>query len=177
MIDFETASTYWSSKEANSKRMPTKDLCKEVRAFADAHKVGCLATSLPDGFVRNTPIEYLCAEGAFWMFSEGGMKFRGLAQNPNVCFAVYDQDPSFKALGGMQVMGLACVVEPFNETYERIAKRRGLDVEKLRNMPTTLNLICVRPVRVDFLKSSLADQGYDARQWLAGDELAPFGLL
>lgn len=177
MIDFEKAASYWSDKESEAKRMPAKDLCVEIKKFVDRHKVGCLATSLPDGFVRNTPIEYQCFQGAFWMFSEGGLKFKALEHNLNVAFSIFDQDPSFGSLAGLQVMGLASVVAPWSETYVRAVEHKGIEVEKLKKTPVTLNLICVRPVRMDYLCSDLKKQGYDSRQWLQGDELAPFGLL
>ncbi|MDO5334742.1 MAG: pyridoxamine 5'-phosphate oxidase family protein [Coriobacteriia bacterium] len=177
MVDYEKAATYWTDQECTTNRMPAQELCVEIRRFVDAHQVGCLATSLPDGFVRNTPIQYECFQGAFWMFSEGGLKFRGLAENLNVGFAVFDQDPSFDALAGLQVMGLASVVEPWSMTYMRALKHRGLDPEEVKALPITLNLICVRPVRMDYLCSDLKKQGYSVRQWLEGDDLAPFGLL
>ena len=52
--------------------------------FIQEHKVCALATGSGE-YVRCTPIEYNFVDGAFYLFSEGGMKFKGLKDNKNVC--------------------------------------------------------------------------------------------
>ena len=67
------------------------------------------------------------------MFSEGGKKFIGLEKNPHVCLAIYDRYEGFGALHGMQVMGLAELVEPFSEAYNDHAARKKISLEFLRH--------------------------------------------
>ena len=45
--------------------------------FIQEHKVCALATGSGE-YVRCTPIEYNFVDGAFYLFSEGGMKFMDL---------------------------------------------------------------------------------------------------
>lgn len=165
--DFARAQAYWTERDArpDAKRMPPGELRGAVEAFARSHRVGALATGAGD-FVRCTPLEYDFAQGAFWIFTEGGLKFRGLEANPNVCLAVFDTDLATGSLAGMQVSGVARVVDPDDAAFAAAARRKGLDPEALRGLPMRLHLLRVEPRSVDLLDASLRAQGYDARQHL-----------
>ena len=76
-IDWEAAANHWIAQESAETRMPAADLVTEIEAFLARHKICTLATA-GNGIVRNTTVEYLYAEGAFWIISEGGQKFRTL---------------------------------------------------------------------------------------------------
>ena len=112
------------------------------------------------------PIEYEWFDGAFWMFSEGGLKFRALATNKRVCLAIFDPDPTFGHLAGMQVTGTAEVLEPFGPDYLAACEHKGIPTDRLRALPFTMMVIRVQPTRVDMLCSAFKDGGYDVRQWL-----------
>ena len=130
-IDWEAAANHWIAQESAETRMPAADLVTEIEAFLARHKICTLATA-GNGIVRNTTVEYLYAEGAFWIISEGGQKFRTLQANRNVCLAIHDDDISFATLAGLQVTGTAEVVEPFGEDYAHACELRGLPMERLR---------------------------------------------
>lgn len=167
MIDYEAAARHWTDREKDAKRMPADQLRRHIDEFVESHRVGALATATSDGsLVRNTPIEYDWFDGAFWMFSEGGLKFRTLQQNSNVCLAVFDPDPSFGSLAGLQVTGVANVVEPFSPAYEKACGHRGIDPQRLHALPFTMMLVHVVPTRFDMLCSQFKQEGYDVRQWL-----------
>ena len=120
--------------------------------------------------MRCTPIEYSWHDGCFWMFSEGGKKFVGLEKNPHVCLAIYDRYEGFGTLHGMQVMGLAELVEPFSEAYNDHAARKKISLEFLRKLPSPMHLICVRPTRIDCLFSDFKKLGCAPRQTLLLEE-------
>lgn len=162
-IDWEAAANHWANQEANENRMPESELVARIDDFLARHKVCALACA-GAGIVRNTPVEYLYAEGAFWVFSEGGLKFKALQANSNVCLAIYDDDPSFGSLAGLQVSGVAEVLEPFGANYEHACELRGLPMERLRALPFAMNVIKVAPKRYDYLDSGLKEQGYSSRQ-------------
>lgn len=164
-IDYEKAASHWTDQEPESVRMPEDELRAEISAFLDARKVGALATA-GSSIVRCTPIEYFIMGDNIYMFSEGGLKFRALSACENACLAVYDPDPSFSGLNGLQVTGTAAVVEPFCQEYLDACAARELDPERLRGLPFTMHLIRLRPSRYDLLESSLKAQGYSVRQWL-----------
>lgn len=165
-MDYAKAARYWTDREADSKRMGREELLAEAEAFIAARKTCALATADLEGNVRCTPIEYSYLDGAFWMFSEGGLKFRGLAENKQVCLAIYDPYEGFGALCGMQVTGTAEVVEPWSEDYLKLLSHKGIPEEALRKMPTEMHLIKVRPTEIDLLCSALKERGYDSRQHL-----------
>lgn len=167
-IDWEAAANHWTAKEAYEARMPEGELLDKINGFLAGHKVCALACA-GAGIVRNTPVEYLYAEGAFWIFSEGGLKFKALHANRDVCLAVFDDNPSFGSLAGLQVTGRADVLEPFSVKYVHACELRGIPAERLEKLPFTMNIIKVVPVRYDYLDSSLKDCGYPSRQHIDFD--------
>ena len=130
-----------------------------------AHNTCALATGCGD-FVRCTPIEYNYKEGKFWLFSEGGLKFRGLEGNKNVCLAIYDSYTGFGKVKGMQVTGTAELVEPWTNEYIDLLAFKKIKAEKLKQLQVTMYLIKVTPTCIDFLSSELANMGFDSRQHL-----------
>lgn len=166
---FEDAAAYWDRKDAGrdaSKVMPEGELREVVDEFLAGHDTCALATATLDGRVRNTPLEYAWADGAVWIFSEGGRKFAGLAENPNVCVAVFEPYAGFGKLAGAQVTGVAEVVDPGSPEFLAAAVRKGIPEARVGKLAQMLHLIKVVPTRIDVLLSELKDQGYDSRQVL-----------
>lgn len=164
-MDYRKAQNYWKEKEAASVKMDADVLRKKITAYINANNTCALATGA-DGFIRNTPIEYSYHDGCFWMFSEGGEKFIGLEKNPNVCIAIFDKYAGFGTLKGLQVMGIAQVVEPFSDEYNAHAAVKKIPLSALQKLNPPMNLIKVRPVRADFLNSDFKQDGFDSRQHL-----------
>ena len=162
-IDWEAAARRWIDQEAGEARMPEGELIAEIEAFLGRHKICALATA-GNGIVRNTTVEYVHAEGAFWIVSEGGLKFRALQANSNVCLAIHDNDVSFGSGKFVEVTGTAEVVEPFGADYAHACKLRGLPMERLRAMPFVMNIIKVTPTRYDYVSGRLKERGFSARQ-------------
>ena len=91
-MDYDMAASFWERKTSEFP-MEESELRGAVDAFIGRHKICALATGYGD-FVRNTPIEYNYTGGKFWFFSEGGLKFKALKDNKNVCLAIYEADLS-----------------------------------------------------------------------------------
>jgi nitroimidazol reductase NimA-like FMN-containing flavoprotein (pyridoxamine 5'-phosphate oxidase superfamily) len=167
--EFDEAARYWIEKEATSARMPREELQQAIDAFLGTRGVCALATASSD-LVRCTPLEYAYRDGRFLIFSEGGLKFHALKESRNVCLAVFNPSYEFGKLESVQVTGIAEIVDPTSEEYERAAKARGFSGAVLERMRTRLHLIEVAPTRIDYLCSALKKRGFDARQWV---ELRP----
>ena len=163
--EYQVAARYWEEKDADSVKLEPGKLRAMVEEYVEANNTCALATGTGD-YVRCTPIEYSWHDGCFWMFSEGGKKFIGLATNPHVCLAIYDRYEGFGKLHGMQVMGRAEVVEPFSEAYNDHAAWKKISMEFLRKLPTPMHLIRVRPSRIDCLFSDFKELGCAPRQTL-----------
>ncbi|RRF89236.1 MAG: pyridoxamine 5'-phosphate oxidase family protein [Coriobacteriaceae bacterium] len=163
--EFDEAESYWTSREAESKRMPEGELRAAIEAFLASHNTCALACGAGD-FVRCTPLEYAYRDGAFWIFSEGGLKFRALRRNANVSLAVFEPYSGFGKLESAQVTGTAAIVDPDDPAFARAAAEKGIPVDMLARMRSRLHLIKVAPSRIDYLCSALKAQGYDPRQWL-----------
>lgn len=170
-IDWNAAANHWIDQEPSETRMPLPELKAHIEEFIGARKICALACA-GNGIVRNTPVEYVFARGAFWIFSEGGLKYRALEACPDVCLAIFDENPTFGQLKSLQVTGTAEVVEPFGEEYAHACELRGLPIERLKKFPFVMNVIKVVPTRYDLLESSLKAEGFSSRQHLTAEELA-----
>jgi len=163
--EYQRAAQHWQARDAAEARMDRARLSGAIEAYIRANNTCALATGA-GSFVRCTPIEYAWHDGCFWMFSEGGEKFIGLEQNPNVCLAIYDRYDGFGNLKGMQVMGTAELIEPFSERYLAHAAFKQIPEAALRKLAEPMNLIRVQPSRIDFLNSDFRKEGFGSRQEL-----------
>lgn len=163
--EFEEAAEYWQKKDATGKRLNREALLAAMEEYIQANNTCALATGAGT-FVRCTPIEYSYHDGAFWMFSEGGFKFFALERNKNVCLAIYDPYDGFGKLNGMQVTGMAEIVEPFCKEYLKAAAFRKIPLETLKKLPSPMYLIKITPKHIDFLRSAFRERGFNARQTL-----------
>ncbi len=163
--EYQKAAKFWKEKDKRAVKMEECKLRKAILEYIQANDTCALATGTGD-FVRCTPIEYRYHDEAFWMFSEGGLKFLALEQNSNVCLAVFDHYAGFGKLKGLQVSGRAMLVEPFSEEYKNAAKIRKLPLESLKKLPHTMYLIKIEPMRFDFLNSDFKLEGCASRQIL-----------
>ncbi len=164
-MDYKKAAYYWAEKDAKASPMDRDALLAEIEKFIMAHNTCALATGFGD-FVRCTPIEYNYKDGRFWLFSEGGMKFRALEDNKNVCLAIYDGYVGPGQLGGMQIAGTAELVEPWTGEYMDLLAFKKIPVESMKKLPDVMYLIKVTPVCIDFLCSEFKKSGFASRQHL-----------
>ena len=164
-MNYDEAENFWKEKDRTAVRMDPEDLRKEIEAFLSAHKVCALACAAGD-FVRCTPLEYTYADGCFYIFSEGGLKFRALRTNQHVCLAVFEENPQFGHLKSLQASGIAEVIEPWSEEYLRVLKLRSIPAEALKKLPSPMYLIKVIPEEFDYLCSDLKQKGFSSRQQL-----------
>lgn len=163
--DYSRAANYWKEKDAQSTKMPQEALKQAVESYIRANNTCALATAAGD-FVRCTPVEYVYHKNAFWIFSEGGEKFYALEKNKNVCLSIFDKYEGFGKLKGMQVTGIAAIVEPFSEEYTELASVRKIPLEALKKMPHPMNLVKITPKKIEFVNSEFKKEGADSRQAL-----------
>ncbi|MDD6222971.1 MAG: pyridoxamine 5'-phosphate oxidase family protein [Lachnospiraceae bacterium] len=164
-MDYKAAASYWTEKDKSAVKMDPEELKAEIEAFLAKHKVCALATAAGD-FVRCTPIEYNYVDGCFYLFSEGGLKFKALESNKHVCMAIFQESADFGNLASLQVTGTAQIVEPWSEEYVKIVEFKKIPVEVLKKLPQPMNLIKIVPEVFDFLKSDLKKKGFGSRQQL-----------
>lgn len=164
-MDYEKAASYWEEKDAETASMDRTALLGEMNKFILAHNTCALAAGFGE-FVRCTPIEYSFKDEKFWMLSEGGLKFRALKNNKNVCLAIFDPYNGFGKLGGMQITGTAELIEPMSKEYLDLLEFKKIRIESIRELPHEIHLICVTPSRIDFLWSEFKKMGYGSRQHL-----------
>lgn len=161
--EYKRAVDHWKVKDSESIKMNRQELLQAVKEYINANNTCALATGAGT-FIRCTPIEYTYHENAFWMFSEGGEKFIGLENNKNVCLAIFDKYEGFGKLKGMQVTGVAEIIEPFSKEYMAAAEYRKIPVDVLKSLKEPMNLIKVVPKKIEFLNSDFKKDGVANRQ-------------
>ena len=177
--DFERAARYWTDRDAAqaaSERMPREELEAAIDAFLAERTTCALATAAPSResgapLVRCTPLEYGWHDHAFWVFSEGGLKFRGLepqagSDDAPVALSVFDTYAGFGKLKSLQAEGVATVVDPASPEFAAAAKAKHIPASHLPKLASVLHLIKVTPTSFDYLDSSLKQKGYATRQHL-----------
>lgn len=161
--NWKEAQDFWEKKDAEKKAMPPETLKTELDKFLNAHKICALATG--DGEdIRSTPLEYSWFDGALWIFSEGGRKFKGLQENQNVSAAVFEPNEKFGSLKSVQIFGTAEVLGPEADEYKTAARQRHIPLKVLQKLPDPMWLIKITPAQMVFLNSAFKLKGYGSRQ-------------
>ena len=146
--------------------MPADMLGREVESFINRHTTLALATG-GGARIRCTPLEYLYLDGVFYIISEGGLKFSNIQDNSNVSVSIFDEyTDSTQPLSGLQMYGMAEQVAFGSSDYWQILNLRGVTPEILEDLPVTLFVLRIIPMTYEYLNSTFANAGYDARQVL-----------
>ena len=146
--------------------MPADMLGREVDSFISRHTTLALATG-GGARIRCTPLEYLYLDGVFYIISEGGLKFSNIQDNSNVSVSIFDEyTDSTQPLSGLQMYGVAEQVAFGSSEYWQILNLRGVTPEVLEDLPVTLFVLRIVPMTYEYLNSTFANAGYDARQVL-----------
>ena len=164
-MDYDIAENHWIEKDKESVHMDQVELKERIERFVGEHNTCALATASGD-FVRCTPIEYTYVDEVFYLFSEGGLKFRALRDNNHVGLAIYEPYGGFSQLRSLQVMGLADMIEPFSEEYIKMLDHKKIPVDAIKKKPQPMNLIRISPESYDYLDSDLKKEGFGIRQHL-----------
>ena len=164
-MNYDEAAEYWIEKDRESVHMDSSALKDKIDAFIGEHNTCALATASGD-FVRCTPIEYNYLGGYFYLFSEGGLKFRALKDNKHVALAIYEPYRGFADLKSLQVMGTTEMVEPFSEEYRMLLKHKSIPEDMMRKLPKPMNLIKIIPDSFNYLDADLKKDGFGNRQHL-----------
>lgn len=162
--DFDYAEAFWRHRDAESAAMPRAELEGAIEDFLKSHTTLALATAVND-FVRCTPLEYTYDQGVLWIMSEGGLKFRALRTNRNVCAAIFEPFGS-GALQGMQVTGRIEFVDAWSGEYNSFLELKGINSDLIRGMERPMPLLKLVPTEIDFLNAGFKKQGYGPRQHL-----------
>lgn len=161
-MDFDSASKYWIEKDRDGKKLSREVLLPRIEAFIKSHNTLALATGYQDE-VRCTPVEYFYHDGKFYIFSEGGIKFRYLKDNLNVSASVFDSYTGFSSIHSLQMQAKVTVVEEEKELYEILALK-GISPAVFSKL--SVHLLRLDVTSYDFLDSDLKKEGYSNRQHL-----------
>ena len=143
--------------------MPSLQLKNLIEEFLDSHNTCTLSTSYKER-VRSTPIEYTYNNGYIYLISEGGEKFANLLLNNNVSIAVYEDYIGMNNLAGMQITGIASLIERNENEYKDVITMKGLNLNFINNMAVNMNIIKIKISEIEFLYSKFKKMGYEPKQ-------------
>lgn len=143
-------------------KIPVNELKKAIIEFLIDHNTCTLSTSHNER-VRSTPIEYNYKDEHIYLISEGGEKFANILLNKNVSLAIYEDYTSMNNLAGMQITGIASIIEDEAE-YKEILEMRNLNLKFINNIPFNMNVIKIKIQKVEFLYSEFQKRGYESKQ-------------
>lgn len=147
------------------KVLDKKVLMEEIKKFILQHNTCALATGFGD-YIRCTPIEFAYFNDKFYFITEGGLKFKGILQNPNVSIGIFNNYEGMDKIKGLQVSGIAEVVDRNTYEYEEVMKLKGVKLKALENIPINLNIVRVKVNKYEFLNSFFKKGGFDSKQVL-----------
>lgn len=162
-MDYQKASEYWKKKDEKYVVLEKEELYKRIEEFILSHNTLALATGYMDE-VRCTPVEYNYDNHAFYIFSEGGEKFRYLEKNKNVSASIFDSYQGFEKIHSLQITGKASIIEEEDEEFSFACEKKGLNMAAIRKMDAEFHLIKITPSKYEFLDSDLKKEGYSNRQ-------------
>ncbi len=161
--DYEKAAAFWKSRESASKCMSENDLKTKMDQFLSTHNTCALATGFGT-FVRCTPLEYTWMDQKLYILSEGGEKFRGLADNNNVSLSVYESYKGFGKIESLQISGKADLIDFGTDEYKKLLTFKKIPETAISSLSHPMYLIRISPETIDFLFSEFKKEGYDPRQ-------------
>ncbi len=161
--EYIEAENYWKLHDEQAIKMECSDILKAAEKFLTEHNTCALATGCGD-FVRCTPIEYSWINGSFYLLSEGGMKFRALAENKNVCLAVFEMYKGFGNIKSIQVSGKAEIIRYGSEEYSRVLEFKNIPESAIQKLSHPMYLIKIVPKSMELLFSEFKKNGFDSRQ-------------
>lgn len=86
--------------------------------------------------------------------------------NPNVSIGIYDAYKSMSELSGMQITGIAELIEIGSDEYIDVLKINNLQIDNIISLPVSLNLIKINIKKIEFLWSDFAKLKVDLKQIL-----------
>lgn len=162
-MDYQKASEYWNRKDEKNLVLEQEELYKRIEAFILFHNALALATGYMDE-VRCTPVESNDYNHAFYLFSEGGEKFRYLEKKNNVSASIFDSYHGFGKIHSLQITGKASILEEDDEEFSSACEKKGLNRTAIKKMSLEFHFIKITPSKYEFLGSDLKKEGYSNRQ-------------
>lgn len=151
-------------QEELNKKMPVSVLKPYIDDFLRIHNT-CTLTTGHLNRLRSTPMEYTYKDGYMYFITEGGKKYANLLLNNHVAIASYDNLVNWSSLAGIQLSGVAQMVDYGSEKYTEIIRLKKLNLEKTLAMPIRMNVIQVKLLRAEYLNAQFTQLGYAVRQF------------
>jgi hypothetical protein len=129
----------------------------------------CVIATCSDNIPRASTVEFFPMGTTLYILTEGGKKIENIKRNPHVSVAIHAEFTGWSDVKGLQITGTAEIGERgssiFNEGVRAYKRRRGSQSPVL-SLPDFMNVIKVKPAKLEYLDATLAGKGYEVRHTL-----------
>ena len=127
----------------------------------------CVVATCSDNIPRASTVEFFPVGTTLYILTEGGKKLENIKQNPHVSIAINAAFTGWSDVKGLQITGTAEIGEEgssiFKEGIQAYKRRRRL---KSAALPDFMNVIKVKPSKMEYLDTALEGKGFKVRQTL-----------
>ena len=149
----------------SGKLMGARELEQHIVDFMGSQGM-CVLATCGAGEPRASAVEFFPDGTTIYMLTEGGRKIENIGKNPRVSVAIHTQFTGWDSSAGVQITGTAEIGRAgsaiFAEGEAAYARRKGATTK----LPAMLNVVKIRPQRIEMLDLRLRARGYDVRQVL-----------
>jgi hypothetical protein len=126
----------------------------------------CVIATCSENLPRASTVEYFPIATTIYILTEGGVKIENIHHNPNVSVAIHAPFAGWQTVRGLQMTGIAEIGRRGSSVYEEgldaFNKRRG----HISNVPDIMNIIKVKPSKIEYLDTAIANKGFKVRHTL-----------
>ena len=137
----------------NKKQLSPDELKKAVVAFLEENVICTLATC-SNNIPRSTTLRYRSRGLTLYVLAEGGMKIKNIRENPRVSVSLYGAYSGFQSVKGLQLWGIASIIEPDEGDSYREAEGivdlagredlKNLGIEKIQHNMKAIKIVVER---------------------------------
>lgn len=127
----------------------------------------CVLATCSGNIPRASTVEFFPSGMTLYILTEGGRKIENIRRNPHVSIAIHGAFTGWSDVRGLQMSGIAEIGGKGSAIFEeglRAYRRRRNSESAL--LPGFMNVIRVKPSRIEYLDAALAAKGHAVRQTL-----------
>ena len=129
----------------------------------------CVVATCSYNIPRASTVEFFPIGTTLYILTEGGRKIENIKRNPHVSVAIHAEFTGWSDVKGVQITGTAEIGEKgssiFKEGIQAYERRRDTQSTAL-SLPAQMNVIKVKPVKLEYLDATLVVKGYKVRYTL-----------
>jgi general stress protein 26 len=124
----------------------------------------CVIATCSDSIPRASTVEFFPIGTTLYILTEGGQKIQNIKENPHISIAIHGEFTGWSNVKGLQITGTAEIGRKGSRIFKEglLAYKRRRRSENA-DLPSFMNVIKVRPAKMEYLDTTLAGKGYKVK--------------